>query len=89
MRVICPECSSKSRITNRNQLSLEVSDLYCQCANVHCGHTFVAKLAFSHSINPPKNKVNELIFDYLKNMDKQARKQLLDNVDRFDHLRVG
>lgn len=84
MRVICPECNTKSRITNRNQLSLEVSDLYCQCANIDCGHTFVAKLSFSHTISPPRNKVNVLIFDYLKQMDRQARQKLVDQVEHLE-----
>lgn len=37
MRVYCTVCGQRGGITNSNQLSHDVSDLYCQCADAECG----------------------------------------------------
>ncbi|MBO0165665.1 ogr/Delta-like zinc finger family protein, partial [Vibrio alginolyticus] len=33
MRVLCPECGSKSRIQKSNRLTNSHSDLYCSCSD--------------------------------------------------------
>lgn len=41
MRVYYTVCGQRGRITNSNQLSNDVSDLYCQCTDAECGHLVV------------------------------------------------
>ena len=90
MRVICPEsdCESPARITNRNQLSPAVADLYCQCTNVFCGHTFVAKLAYSHTLNPSKKRTDQLLFDFVAKMSATERRALVDQVEDNERHRA-
>lgn len=52
MRVYCKVCGQRGRITKTNRLSDDVSDLYCQCTDVECGHSWVATLSFSHTLSP-------------------------------------
>ncbi|EAY1735605.1 transcriptional regulator, partial [Salmonella enterica] len=30
----------------------QLSDIYCACNNVECGHTFVVNMTFSHTLSP-------------------------------------
>ncbi len=49
MRVYCKVCGQRGRITKTNRLSDDVSDLYCQCTDAECGHSWVATLSFAHT----------------------------------------
>ncbi len=40
MRVYCKVCGQRGRITKTNRLSDDVSDLYCQCTDAECGHSW-------------------------------------------------
>lgn len=54
MRIVCPHCGGKARITSRATHTATASDLYCQCVDIPaCGATFVFTLAFKHTLNPP------------------------------------
>lgn len=78
MKVECKECGSKARITSRNKMGDAVSDLYCQCLNVHCGHTFVMTLSFNHTITPSATQVSQFLFDFVKNLPAEQKKALLE-----------
>ena len=54
MRVTC-NCGTKGGIRNSKQESPDVTALYCQCLDVHCGHTWVSHLTFSHTLKQPAN----------------------------------
>lgn len=40
------------RKTNRKHP--EPSDIYCQCSDVECDHTFVTNQSFSHTLSPAR-----------------------------------
>lgn len=65
MRVYCTVCGQRGRITNSNQLSHDVSDLYCQCADAECGHSWVATLSFAHTLSPLANTANQLVLSLM------------------------
>ena len=79
MRVVCPECLQKAKITHRNELTVEVVDLYCSCSS--CGHSFVSKLAFSHTVTPGKHQYKKLMIEFMKNMDPAERRDLVSQVE--------
>ena len=60
MRVTC-KCGTKGAIRNSKQESVDVITIYCQCLDVHCGHTWVAHLTFSHTLKEPAN--SQLVTD--------------------------
>lgn len=76
MRVVCPSCLEKALIKSRTSFSAEVSDLYCQCTNVDCSHSFVMKLGFSHTISPSKSQADDKLLSLLEELPEQKRQQL-------------
>lgn len=52
MRVKCPHCKSSAKIRTSRNVSDLTKDLYCQCENVMCGHTFVAQIEAVRTISP-------------------------------------
>lgn len=80
MRVNCKECGSKGRIASREKLSDLFDKLYCQCGSVHCGHTWVANLTFSHTLHPSAQSVDQLLFDRLRQMPEEKQRELFDQL---------
>ncbi|WP_195904044.1 Ogr/Delta-like zinc finger protein, partial [Serratia marcescens] len=47
LKVICTECNAPAIISKTNRKTAQFADLYCQCTDVECGHTFVMNMTFS------------------------------------------
>ncbi|EMU9121117.1 ogr/Delta-like zinc finger family protein [Providencia stuartii] len=54
MKVYCPECGERAIIKKIKREGLNVPELYCACDDVECGHTYVLKVSFSHTIKQSK-----------------------------------
>lgn len=80
MRIYCNSCHGKARIGSRDEVSVDFVRLYCQCLSVKCGHTFVMTLAFSHSLRPPTEAVDQLLFDRLRSLPLAQQRQLFDQL---------
>ncbi|HHR6050983.1 ogr/Delta-like zinc finger family protein [Providencia alcalifaciens] len=52
LKIFCPVCGQRATIRKSNRKHREISDLYCACNDVECGHTYVLNLTFSHTISP-------------------------------------
>lgn len=50
--VSCPTCGERARITSSREASATVKQLYCQCHDPLCGHTFVVDMQFSRTLSP-------------------------------------
>ena len=46
----CPHCKSKATCRTSRTVSSTMRELYMQCHNIDCGHTWKSLLAVSHSI---------------------------------------
>ncbi|WFP48533.1 ogr/Delta-like zinc finger family protein [Methylomonas sp. EFPC3] len=78
MKVQCPHCLSKARITSRNEITTTVADLYCQCMNTQaCGASFVMTLGFSRYLNPPLTSTQRLAAHIIGSLTKAQRQELL------------
>lgn len=75
LKVECPECGSKAVIRKTNRKHRDIADIYCACADVECGHTFVMNLTFSHTISPSAKTGDMLIQQVISGMS-DAQKQL-------------
>jgi hypothetical protein len=75
MRIDCPHCFKKARITSRNYLNEEktVSELYCECTDRDCQARFVFTLGFKHHINPPAPITRELIQNVINRLSPEER----------------
>ena len=75
--VYCNACSSKATITSSKVITTSVTHLYCQCKNIHCGHTFRMSQSFDHTICPPAGTQEQMILAFMQNMAPEKRKSLL------------
>lgn len=74
MRVLCGSCGEKAQITKTHRLSVNACDLYCLCG---CGHRFVWKAGYSHSLGgSPKDKV-DLIGILFKALGDEEKRDLI------------
>ncbi|QCG49463.1 ogr/Delta-like zinc finger family protein [Aeromonas schubertii] len=80
MRVMCPECGQRGRITKTNRMSNQVSDLYCQCADAECGHTWVSRLAFSHTLSPSAKASEQLVLQLARQLSPEGRQLILNGL---------
>lgn len=82
LKINCKECGEAAIIRKNARKHPELSDLYCMCSNVECGHTFVLNLTFSHTLSPSaltgKWLVNTLL-GLIKPEDKQLALELLQS----------
>ncbi|WP_159281981.1 ogr/Delta-like zinc finger family protein [Rahnella variigena] len=64
LKVVCPECEANATIKKTNRKHKLLSDVYCACGDLECGHTFVLTLAYSHTLSPSA----KTHFDTVKNL---------------------
>jgi hypothetical protein len=79
MRIECPHCLQKARITSRNNFNeaKTVADLYCQCTNEACKATFVCTMGFKHYVNPPAKTTAQIAKNLLNHLSDDERKALV------------
>ncbi|WMV73634.1 ogr/Delta-like zinc finger family protein [Xenorhabdus griffiniae] len=78
LKIICPECGAKAVIRKTNRMHHEIADIYCSCADVECGHTFVMNLTFSHTISPSAKTGDILLRNVINHLSSQQRQMALD-----------
>lgn len=79
-KIICPECESNSVIKKTVRKHPQLSDVYCACNNVECGHTFVVNMTFSHTLSPSAltgEKVVKAMLDMMTPEQRAVAKELL------------
>ncbi|MEC4239240.1 ogr/Delta-like zinc finger family protein [Pseudomonas sp. DSV-1] len=79
MRVTC-KCGNKGKIRDSRKASPDFVTLYCYCLDVHCGHTWVAHLTFSHTLSPSAQAVDRLLFDRLKEMPRAQQREMFEQL---------
>ncbi|MDU6926235.1 ogr/Delta-like zinc finger family protein [Franconibacter helveticus] len=76
MKMTCPACLAEAKIRKTNRKHPQLADVYCQCSNMECGHTFVMNVSFSHTISPSalagQGRIKELIDSLGENERKKA-----------------
>ncbi|MDR7019586.1 ogr/Delta-like zinc finger family protein [Aeromonas salmonicida] len=77
MRVYCKVCGQRGRITKTNRLSDDVSDLYCQCTDAECGHSWVATLSFTHTLSPSAKSTDQLVLKLASMLTPEGKKLVL------------
>lgn len=75
LKIECPECGSKAVIRKTNRKHRKIADIYCSCADVECGHTFVMNLTFSHTLSPSA-KTGEAMMQQIISTMSPAQKQM-------------
>ncbi|WP_320723593.1 ogr/Delta-like zinc finger family protein [Enterobacter sp. 146F3] len=78
LKIECPECGSKAVIRKTNRKHRQIADIYCACADVECGHTFVMNLTFSHTLSPSAKTGDALVQTLFKNLSPDQKQMALD-----------
>lgn len=50
--MLCPHCNSPSLIRNSDRVTPVAKDLYMNCLNSDCGHTWKAQVSIVHTLSP-------------------------------------
>lgn len=48
----CPHCKSRGTRRTSRRIALTLSEVYYQCSNLACGHTWKASLIYDHGLSP-------------------------------------
>lgn len=78
MQHFCPHCQSKATCRTSRVVTATMKELYMQCHEIECGHTWKALLAVSHSI-VPSHRPNPQVFLHVrpsKKPDKPDERQM-------------
>ncbi|EEQ06175.1 ogr/Delta-like zinc finger family protein [Yersinia bercovieri] len=89
MKVLCPECGGAAIIRKTNRKHRQISDLYCACNDVECGHTFVMNVTFSHTISPSAKTGDKLIKTVVDSMNPQQRQMMLSLLQGSASAAIG
>lgn len=52
MRINCPHCGTVAGIRSSRAVSRLTREMYCQCCNLECGHTFVGLVEVVRTLSP-------------------------------------
>ncbi|MGX5834619.1 ogr/Delta-like zinc finger family protein [Aeromonas piscicola] len=77
MRVFCRECGELGRITKTHRLSRDTADLYCQCTDAECGHSWVSQVSYSHPLSPSGRTTQQLILNLNKSLSPEGQQLIL------------
>ncbi|PWF54485.1 transcriptional regulator [[Kluyvera] intestini] len=78
LKIKCPDCGSPAIIKKTNRKHREIADIYCACADVECGHTFVMNLTFSHTLSPSAKSGDAMLQQLITNMSPEQKQITLD-----------
>lgn len=48
----CPHCGSRAQVRTSKEVSRTMREVYFQCVNLACGHTWAASLEANRTISP-------------------------------------
>ncbi len=78
LKIKCPDCGSPAIIKKTNRKHREIADIYCACADVECGHTFVMNLTFSHTLSPSAKSGDAMLQQLITHMSPEQKQITLD-----------
>lgn len=78
LKIKCPDCGSQAIIKKTNRKHREIADIYCACADVECGHTFVMNLTFSHTLSPSAKTGDAMMQQIISSMSPAQKQMAFD-----------
>lgn len=81
MRVMCTECGQLGRITKTNRMTVGIANLYCQCTDASCGHSWVSTLAYSHTLSPSAKRASAMAIALARGLSPEAHAPLCQSMN--------
>jgi len=53
-RIRCPHCRSHAIAADSKEITITYREVYFQCRNAECGHTYVASLSVLRTVHPSR-----------------------------------
>ncbi len=85
MRIICNACGSNANINKTNRMTNEMADIYVTCSNSECGHRFVSKLHYSHTLNESRLQMSDKLKTVLSLLDNNGIEELKGYITEREH----
>ena len=80
MRVKCPECRARAVIKSTNILHPQLTELYCACGDVNCGHTYVLQVSFKHTLSPSRKSLDDLLVGMISTLGQTQKTELMERL---------
>lgn len=81
----CPHCRSVAIARSSNVLTVTSRDLFYQCSNVACGHTFRAVLEVNCTISPSATPDPRVVIPLSKHIRRQLLGEQLQRMPQSDY----
>lgn len=84
MRIKCPECGARAVIKSTNAIHPQLTDAYCACSDVNCGHTYVLQVSFKHTLSPSRKSLDDLLVGLIGSLDPKKKVELMGRLTGLD-----
>ena len=78
MRIDCPYCKGKAKITHRVKISDKMSEVYVDCLNPECGARSVMRIFHTRTVIPPQSLLVNSLYEQIAQMDPRERRKLFE-----------
>ncbi|EJK5914058.1 ogr/Delta-like zinc finger family protein [Escherichia coli] len=86
MRIKCPECGARAVIKSTNPIHPQLTEAYCACSDVNCGHTYVLQVSFKHTLSPSRKSLDDLLVGLISSLGIKQKAELLDRLNNPTQL---
>ncbi|EDY1997055.1 ogr/Delta-like zinc finger family protein [Salmonella enterica subsp. diarizonae] len=86
MRIKCPECGARAVIKSTNPIHPQLTEAYCACSDVNCGHTYVLQVSFKHTLSPSRKSLDDLLVGLISSLGIKQKAELLDRLNNSNQL---
>ncbi|MDX7507471.1 Ogr/Delta-like zinc finger protein [Citrobacter freundii] len=84
MRIKCPECGARAVIKSTNPIHPQLTEAYCACSDVNCGHTYVLQVSFKHTLSPSRKSLDDLLVGLIGSLDPKKKVELMGRLKGLD-----
>ncbi|EBS9963213.1 ogr/Delta-like zinc finger family protein, partial [Salmonella enterica] len=81
MRIKCPECGARAVIKSTNPIHPQLTEAYCACSDVNCGHTYVLQVSFKHTLSPSRKSLDDLLVGLISSLGIKQKAELLERLN--------
>ena len=71
MQLTCPHCDGLARVRSSNTVTRCTTELFCECMNTACRHTFVAYAEASHTLSPSATPHPLVLLPYSRHVKRR------------------
>lgn len=84
MRIKCPECGARAVIKSTNPIHPQLTEAYCACSDVNCGHTYVLQVSFKHTLSPSRKSLDDLLVGLINSLGNKQKTELMNKLQNLN-----